>query len=311
MACLYGLEPQFLLAGALADRLGLPVGSATIGAFEDGERNVRIHDRLAGRTAILVGSTGPPVDASLVALALLADAARRAGARDIVAVVPYFGYARGERLAGPGAAVPCRVAADILAGAGVRHLVTVDLHSPAIAGFFTIQVEEVSAVPLLADRFRGDLAEGTVAVAPDAGAIKRVSVFAERLGIPMAIATKQRTGPDTPRLIQLWGDVAGMEALILDDMVTTGNTILQVAQALSERGARGLSVAATHAVMTPGAEARLRALGLRRFVTTDTLPYHPATDWPAWEAISLAPLLARAIARCLPVGVFSGLAPEE
>lgn len=294
-ARLFGLDTHASLLDALSAKLDIPRGSAMIGSFADGERRVRILDDVAGLTVILVGSTGPPVDPNLMTMALLADAARRASASHLIAVLPYFGYSRSERMADSGTPIGARLAADLLQASGIRQLVTLDLHSPAIPGFFTIPIHEESAASILAESFKSSLPETHVVVSPDAGGIKRASQFASFLGVPLAVSVKRRLTPDAPKILHLWGEVAGREAIVIDDMITTGGTLEAVGQILRERQVKAIDVAATHAVMAPGARERLRALGIRRLVTTDSLPHAD----PDWEVLPIAPLLAPAIARCL------------
>lgn len=296
-ARIVGSHSQSDLVRAIARLADLPVGEVTIGGFPDGEREVRFHDSLWGQAAVLLVSTGPPVDSQTMTVAFLADAARRAGARRIVAVVPYMGYARSDRLAEWGSPIGARVVADLWQAAGVTHLVALDLHNPASVGFFTIPVLEVSALELFADALRP--AERQAIVAPDAGAAKRVSRLAAMLGRPMAVAAKTRRGPESPRILQVCGAVAGEDVVVLDDMISTGGTLEQVVAALRAEGAGAVDVAATHAVMSAGAEERLRGLGLRRLIVTDSLPYAPSRPWPELAVLSVAPLLARAVTACL------------
>lgn len=294
-AHLFGLPGHEPLLRHLIAELGFIAGSATIGSFLDGERQVRIHDDVAGAPVVLVGSTGAPVDSNLMTMALLADAARRAGAHPILAVIPYFGYARSDHMVERGMPLGARVAADLLVGAGVDALVTLDLHNPAIPGFFRIPCDALSAAKLLATGFETANPETHVVVSPDAGGIKRASLFASLLGVPLAVAVKHRPAPDTPQVLHLWGDVRDRIAIIFDDMVSTGRTIETVGRLLSERRVRAIEVAATHAVMAPGAWNRLQAMGIARLVTTDSIP-QPQADW---EVISIAPLLLPAISRSL------------
>ncbi len=295
----FGIDPRSALADEIALLLGWRCGRVEARTFADGEQSVSFLDPLWKTIPVLVSSTGPPVDSRTMALALLADAARRAGAPRVVAVVPYLGYSRGDRLPFPGAPVSARVVADFLQGAGIDLLVTLDLHNPAIAGFFRIPVIELSAVEALAGSFPQAGSRGQVVVAPDAGAVKRASLLASRLGTPLAVATKQRPPGGGPRIERLLGDVAGREALVIDDMVTTGGTLERVIGLLRPTGATAIDVAATHAVMAPGAEERLRGLGIRRFVVTDSIPFEPASEWPGFERISIAKLLAGALTQAL------------
>lgn len=295
---IFGPDAHAPLIEAIAAATGLAWGAAEIGGFADGERSVRLQVAVADLPVVLVASTGPPVDSNVLTLAFLADAARRACARSIVAIVPYFGYSRGERLAQPGTSIPCRVVADLLQRSGVTHLVSLDLHSPAIAGFFTIPVIETSAIDLLASRFEEAPARRTIVVAPDAGGIKRASRFATLLGLPLAIALKQRPAPDAPKVVHLWGDFEDRDAIVVDDMVTTGATVREVVAQLRARGVQAVDVAAVHPVMAKEAEARMRALGIRRFVVTDSVPFRPSAPWPELEVVSIAPLLVEAVSKC-------------
>jgi len=295
----YGLPTQGGLADAIAREADLARGNATIASFPDGERWIEVHDDLEGRAAVLVISTGPPVDANVMALAFLADAARRAGASPILAVVPYFGYGRSDRPDGAGRPMGAALVAGLLQAVGVEHLVTVDWHNPAVVGSFKIPVHEVVTTALWASRLLPAAPERQVVVAPDAGGIKRASALATHLGVPMAVALKHRESPEAPKVLQLLGTVAGREALVVDDMVTTAATLARVVERLREAGATAIDAAITHMVMAPGAEARLRELGLRRMLTTDTLPFVPATAWPGFEVVSVANLLSAAVGHCL------------
>lgn len=292
-ARIYHDPKQAALAEAVADILKVPLGKARIASFPDGERDIRLLDDITGLTAIILFSTGPPVDANTMSLAFLADAAKRNGAKSVIAAVPYLGYSRAEKIS-KGGAIGCRIVADLLQGAGVDFLVTLDLHSPAISGFFHIPVFEGSAVSLLAQAFKASSA-ARVVLAPDAGGIKRASIFARLLGLPLAIAIKERPDKEA-RLQEIWGDFEGQEVIIYDDLVSTGETIGNAAKALRERGAREIDVAAVHPVLADGASKLLEASGVRRFVTTDSLRVNP--NELQVERFSIAPLLADLISRC-------------
>lgn len=283
---------------AMAEPLELSVGTAVLSNFADGERQVAVRDKLAGETAVLVMSTGPPVDSNWICLALFCDACRRAGASRIVVVMPYMGYARGDRVSHPGEPAAARLVADLLQLSGATHLVVLDWHNPALVGCFLIPVVEVSAVELLARRFRGCARDCTV-VAPDAGAVKRASAFAAFLRLPLAIALKRRPAPDEPKVIAIAGELSGRDVIVVDDLVSTGKTLAQVVTALRDAGARAVDLAATHAVMCPGAEGRLRAVEPRRLVVTDSLAFVPSAPWPVLDVVPVAGLLAPAVDRLL------------
>ncbi|HEY9765015.1 MAG TPA: ribose-phosphate pyrophosphokinase [Chroococcales cyanobacterium] len=293
---IFAAPAQGDLAAEVSRISEIPLGNALIGQYPDGERNVRLLDDPAGLTAIFLFSTGPPVDANTLALAFLADAAKRAGARSVVAVVPYLGYSRGEKLSKKGDPISCRVIADLLQGAGVDHFLTLDLHSPAIPGFFRVPVFEGSLMEKFSKAFHPS--EKTVVVAPDAGGFKRAAFFASLLGLPLAVAFKERPAIEA-RVLRLCGDLEEREAIVLDDMVSTGGTIAQVAKLLLARGVRTIDCAVTHPVFSNGAFERLREAGIRRFLVSDSLPFSPPEDWPALEVLSIAPLLASMIERLL------------
>jgi ribose-phosphate pyrophosphokinase len=296
---IYGPPSEAALIDVLANRLHFPKGQAVLGAFADGERQVQILDDVAGKAAILVVGTGPPVDENLMTLALLADASRRAGAAQVVAVVPYFGYGRGDRVAALGQPIAARLVANLLEAAGITHVVALDLHNPAITGFFSLPVFEVSAVDVLAAAVAQAMPIPTLAVAPDAGAIKRTSQLAERLGIPMAVAVKRRPTSGQPRILHLLGQVGRQNVVIVDDMITTAGTLERVGELLLQHGAASLTVVATHAVMTSGAVERLVRLQVKTLIVTDSLPWQPPADCPGWRRLSIGPLLADAVAGCL------------
>lgn len=291
---IYGPPSQRPLFRSVAAILDLGVGDLLIDSYPDGERRVRFQDDLGGVDVILFFSSERPVDFSLFSLALAADAAKRAGARSVTALVPYLGYSRSDRIDRAGQPIASRVVADFLQQAGVEVLITLDLHNPAIAGFYSIPVHEGSAIKLLSRFFEN---ADAVVVSPDAGGVKRASHFAGLLGLPMGAAFKERTLSLEARVLQLCGNFEGKEAIVVDDMIASGGTIEKVCQALREGGVTAIDVAATHPVMTPGAEERLRGLGIRRLVVTDSLPYE--SDWEAVEVVSCATLLSTLLARCL------------
>ena len=293
---IYAAPAQADLAEEISRISRIPLGKALIGQYPDGERNVRLLDDPLGFTAIFLFSTGPPVDANTLALAFLADAAKRAGARSVVAVVPYLGYSRAEKLSKNGDPISCRVIADLFSGAGIDRFLTLDLHSPAIAGFFTIPVFEGSALGLFSKAFRPT--EKTVVVAPDAGGFKRAASFASLLGLPLAVAFKERPAIEA-RVLRLCGDLEEKEALVLDDMVSTGATLAQVSKLLFARGVKAIDCAVTHPVFANGAFERLKESGIRRFLVSDSLPFSPPGDWGALEIFSIAPLLSSMIEKQL------------
>lgn len=289
-----------VLAREVARTLGMSLAPCTIERFPDGELSVELGESVRRREVVLIQSTSPPVNDSLMELVLLTDACRRAAAAHITAIVPYFGYARADRRKGHRAAVSARAAATILESAGVGHLVTVDVHTAQVEGFFSIPIDDVAALPVLANApdIAGDA--DTVIVAPDLGAVSRARDWSRCLDRPMALCLKQRRSGTTVEFTGVVGDVRGMSCLIVDDMISTGGTVAGAAHALREAGARDVrAVVATHGVFAPGAVERLTAAGVPRIVVTDTVAAHgpPADGAPTAEIASVAALLATVIRR--------------
>lgn len=282
------------LAAAIADRLSAGPAAAHVERFPDGEIQAVVED-VWGRDVYVVAPTAPPVADHLFELALLLDAARRAGAARLTAVVPYFGYARQDRRTRPGEAIGSRIALDTVASAGAQRLVVVDPHSATLESASTIPVEVLSAVAVLADAV-GESEEPSVVVAPDLGAVPLAERYAARLAAPVAIVRKHRTSGSEVRADALVGDVRGRRAVIVDDMVSTGATIEAAASLVRQHGARpAVVVAATHGLLVDPAPARLTRLAPLRLFTTDTVPGR--ATMPVAEVCSVAPLLAAAIAR--------------
>lgn len=285
------------LAEAVAAELGVPLGGCAVERFPDGELEVRLDDSVRGGTIFVIQPTSPPVNEHLVELIAFADACRRGAASRIVAVAPYFGYARADRRKGRRVPVMARAVADMLEASGFHHLVTVDLHSAQVEGFFHIPVENLTAVPLLAESLRDRVPPETVLVSPDLGAVDRVTALGQRLGLPVAILAKRRISGREVEVRQLIGDVEGRPCVLVDDMISTGGTIASGVQVLKEAGALGpFRVAATHGLFTEGALEKLEAAGVGDVTVTDTIP-PPATGGLSLQTLSIAPLLASAIRR--------------
>ncbi len=285
-----------LVERTLSDARFCPV---TIQRFPDGEVSVQLDESVRGRDVIALAATAPPVDEHLAELLALADACRRSDAHRIVAVMPYFGYARSDRRDGQRTAIMARLAAEILEVAGVNHVVTVDIHTRAIEGFFRIPVDNITAVPALAQAIAARAGGNAVIVAPDLGAVHLATRYAAALALPLAICQKQRLGGSEVAVRAITGDVRGRCCIIVDDMISTGGTIVESVRALREAGAGAdCVVAATHAVFAPGAVERIAACGVRELLVTDTIEPRPA-DGAALTpvVVSVAPLVAAAIER--------------
>jgi ribose-phosphate pyrophosphokinase len=285
------------LAEALAAELGLPLGAREVGRFPDGEIRVELGQSVRGHDVYLVQPTAPPVADNLLELLFLADAARRAGAARLTALVPYFGYARQDRRAAGREPVAARLVAELVQAAGVDRVVAVDLHSPAIEGFFRAPLEHLSAVPLLAVAARDALPPDPVVVAPDLGAVKLAERYARALTLPVAVVHKTRVSPESATVRALTGDVRGRTPVVVDDMISTGGTVEAAGQALLAAGCvPEMLVVATHALLVGAAVERLRVLPVRRLIATDSVA-SPAADGLPLQTVGLAPLLADAVKR--------------
>jgi ribose-phosphate pyrophosphokinase len=298
-------NPQ--LAAAVAAELGVVLTACAIDRFPDGELSVEIGEPVRGRTVFLIQPTGPLVNDRLMELLLLGDACRRAAAGRIIALVPYFGYARSDRRMGKRTPVSARAVAEVLTSAGIEHVVTLDVHAPQIEGFFRIPMDNLTAVPLLSAALRNRIGPDAVVVSPDLGAVRLAVEYGKRLGAPSAICHKERVSSSEVRVARIIGDVRGRPCAIIDDMITTGGTIAECARALREAGARApLVVAATHGVLVDGAREKLAAAGVEHLFVTDSVASAEGTA-PPTTVVSIAPLLARAVQHVLDGQSFGDL----
>ena len=296
MILLTGCANPFL-GKAVAAKLGRPLAACLLERFPDGELHVELRESVRGHTVFLLQPTSPPVESHLFELLLLADACRRAGASRLVALTPYFGYARQDRRANGRDAIAARVAADVLATAGIDQVVAIDLHSRAAEGLFSMPAEHLSAVSLLARAIRTHVTEGAVVMAPDLGAVKLANRYSTLLGRDVATISKTRISGREVKVQQLVGNVRARSVVIVDDMISTGGTVAAAVRAAIAAGCLpDISVVATHAVFTDQAADMLRALPIGRIITTDTITPRQDLALPV-EIVSVAPLLADVIGR--------------
>ncbi len=285
------------LAAAVAERLGVALGRVTLERFPDSELHVRVEDSVRAQDVYIVQPTSPPVEQHLMELLFLADACRRAGAGRLTAVMPYFGYARQDRRASGREAIGARLVADLVRAAGIARVVAVDLHTPALEGFFPVPLEHLSAVPLLTEALRAWAGVNAVIVSPDLGAVKLAEHYASALKLPVAIVHKARLTGEEVRVERIVGRVEGRWPVLVDDMVSTGGTIEAAARALVAAGsAAEFIVVASHALLVGRAIQRLSGLSIRPMLATDSVPQPADMPFPV-KTISLAPLLADAIKR--------------
>jgi ribose-phosphate pyrophosphokinase len=288
------------LAQDIARHLMVPLGRAHVGRFSDGEVTVELMENVRGRDVFIVQPTSPPANDHLMELLVMADALRRASAGRITAVIPYFGYARQDRR--PRAtrvAITAKLIANMIAGAGVSRLLTVDLHADQIQGFFDIPVDNVYASPVLLGDAWKQKYDDMIVVSPDVGGVVRARALAKRLDdADLAIIDKRRPRPNESKVMNIIGDVEGKSCVMVDDMVDTAGTLCQAARALKDEGAKRVVAYITHAVLSGGAVERIDGSVLDELVVTDTIPLAPAAHAsPKIRQLSVAGLLAETMRR--------------
>jgi len=282
------------LAEEIAERMGMPLGDATIKRFADGEIFVRVNQNARGRDVFIIQPTPPPAD-SLMELLLLIDAAKRASASRVAVVMPYFGYARQDRKDQPRVAIGAKLVANMIEAAGADRLLGVDFHAHQLQGFFDIPVDHLYAAPVLTSHFQKKGLENPVVVAPDVGAAKMARGFARRLDASFAIIDKRRPAPNVAEVLTVVGEVNGRPCLIVDDMIDTAGTMQSVVMALKDRGATDIYIAATHPVFSGPAVERLSQAPVTEVVVVNTLRVPEEKRFPQLTVLSMAELLARAI----------------
>jgi ribose-phosphate pyrophosphokinase len=284
------------LAKEVCEKLGLPLGQTHITRFSDGETYVQIMENVRGADVFLIQPTCDPVDLHLMQLLLLIDALKRASARRITVVIPYYGYARQDRKDKPRVPISSKLVSDLLTTAGADRALVVDLHAPQIQGFFNIPVDHLFASPVLVGYFRDLSLPDLTIVSPDAGGVERARFFAKKMDSALAIVDKRRTGMDETEVMHVIGDVAGRSCVILDDIIDTAGTLVKTCEALVSAGARQVYACATHPVLSGPAIERISRSNLVKVVVTNTIPLtEAARKEPKIQQLSIAGLIASAI----------------
>jgi ribose-phosphate pyrophosphokinase len=287
------------LSEAVCRFLGVPPGKAEIKRFSDGEVFVEISESVRETHVFVIQSTCPPVNEHIMELLIITDALKRASAGAITAVIPYYGYARQDRKVQPRAPITAKLVADILARAGVKRVVTMDLHAGQIQGFFDVPVDHLYAAPILIKYLKKKFnKDELVVVSPDAGGMERARVFAKRLDVGLAMTDKRRPAPNEAEIMNVIGDVVGKTAIIVDDLVDTAGTAVQAAQALIKEGAKRVTLCCTHGVLSGNAVKRIDDSLVEEIIITDTIPQRQETqNCKKIKILSISDLLGEAIRR--------------
>jgi ribose-phosphate pyrophosphokinase len=285
------------LANKICGHLGCRLGEMEIDEFADGEIKPHILENVRGVDVFVMQSTQPPAE-NLLELLMIIDALRRASAERITAVIPYYGYARQDRKDEPRVPISAKLIADLLTVAGASRVLALELHAEQIQGYFNIPVDHLYSAPVLIDYFSKKPTRDLVVVSPDVGRVRRARAFAARLGgVPLAIVDKRRIGKNKVKAVNVIGDVEGKTALIFDDMIDTGGTILDAVAALRRHGAARVMVTATHGVLSNQAPEKLYRSEIERLVLTDTIDIKPEKLNSKTKVLSVAKLLATAMYR--------------
>jgi ribose-phosphate pyrophosphokinase len=295
---LFGGSSNPTLTNEVCKYLGVEPGKITTKTFSDGETQIEIHENIRGRDVFVMQSTCPPVNDNLMQLLIIMDALKRASAKRITAVIPYYGYGRQDRKVKPRVPISAKLVADLITTAGADRVISVDLHAGQIQGYFNIPVDNLFAAPLIIKYIRSNFDDGLVIVSPDAGGVERARAFAKRLSASLAIIDKRRDAPNIAEAMNIIGEVEGKTAIILDDMVDTAGTLTQGANALKNRGAERIYACCTHPVLSGPSIERLEKSPIDHLVVTNTIPLmEEAQNFYKINVLSVAELLGEAIKR--------------
>ena len=285
------------LAKAICQCLQVRLSECLVGRFSEGEIRVKINENVRGKDVFVVQPTCPPPNDNLMELLIMLDAVRRASARRITAVIPYYGYARQDRKDQPRVPITAKLVANLITTAGADRVLTMDLHAGQIQGFFDLPLDHLYAVTVFERYIQRKRLAPLVVVSPDVGGIKMARGYAKRLGAGLAIVDKRRAGPDSTEVMHILGEVKDRVCLLVDDLIATGSSIMEAAKALKRQGAKAVYGAVTHAVLSGDAIRHLNAAPLEELMVTDTIPLAPVRRHRKITVLSVAPLLAEAIRR--------------
>ena len=284
------------LAQRICASIGVPLGEATVTSFPDGETFVKIDENIRGRDVFLVQPTCPPTNQNLMELLIMVDAARRASAARITAVIPFFGYARQDRKDQPRVPITAKLVANLLTAAGVDRVLTMDLHAQQVAGFFDIPVDHLFAAPVVIRYLRSKNIENPVVVSPDVGGLKMASAYSGALSASLAIVAKRRKSATEIEALNVIGEVEGRNVILVDDLTETAGTLTSAARILKERGALDILACVSHAVLSDMAIERLKKSAITELIATNSVPVRGGDGFPI-TTLCIAELLGEGIKR--------------
>ena len=285
------------LAQEIADYIGVKLGAAKVKQFSDGEISLIVDESVRGADTYVIQPTCTPVNDNLMELLIMVDALRRASARRVTAVIPYYGYARQDRKSRGREPITAKLVANMITQAGARRVLAMDLHASQIQGFFDIPLDNMYGLPILADYYKKKDTSNMVVVSPDMGGVARARNLAEHIGVPLAIIDKRRPRPNVAEVMNLIGDIEGKDVIMCDDMIDTAGTITGGAEALVKRGARSVSACCTHPVLSGPAIERIANSPIDELVTTNTIPLPEEKRIDKIKVLSVAPIIGEAILR--------------
>ncbi|MEI3599048.1 MULTISPECIES: ribose-phosphate diphosphokinase [unclassified Oceanobacillus] len=294
---LFTLNSNPALAEEIAEHLGIPLGKCTVSRFSDGEVQINIEESIRGSDVYVLQSTCAPVNDHVMELLIMIDALKRASAKSINIVMPYYGYARQDRKARAREPIAAKLVADLLETAGTTRVITLDLHAPQIQGFFNVPIDHLQGVPILSDYFEEKNLQDIIVVSPDHGGVTRARKLADRLKTPLGIIDKRRPKPNVAEVMNIIGNVEGKTAILIDDIIDTGGTITLAADALIENGATEVYACCTHPVLSGPAIDRIENSAIKELVVTNSIPLPEEKKLDKITALSVAPLIGEAIIR--------------
>ncbi|MFC4024124.1 ribose-phosphate diphosphokinase [Oceanobacillus longus] len=293
----FSLNSNPKLAEEIADHIGTTLGKCTVSRFSDGEIQINIEESIRGSEVYVVQSTSAPVNQHIMELLIMIDALKRASAKSINIVMPYYGYARQDRKARSREPIAAKLVADLIETAGANRVITLDLHAPQIQGFFNIPIDHLQGVPILSSYFEAKNLEDLIVVSPDHGGVTRARKMADRLKSPIGIIDKRRPRPNVAEIMNIIGNIEGKTAILIDDIIDTAGTITLAANALIENGAKEVYACCTHPVLSGPAIERINNSQIKELVISNSIPLPEEKYSGKITALSVAPLIGEAIVR--------------